>query len=288
MMKIHWNLKSRQGRTLGGNAMIFIFLCLSGVVMALPMVYIISSAFKPLDELFMFPPRFFVVNPTLDNFKNLTALLGSSSVPISRYFLNTVFITLATTVAHILVASLAAYVLEKRKFPGQKIIFNIIVLSLMFSGSVTAVPNYIILSRLGWINTYWAVIVPQVGSTLGLYLMKQFMCTVPDSLLESAKIDGAGELKIFWRIVMPIVKPAWLTLIIMLFQSIWGITGSGVLFDEELKPLNYAIGQIISGGISRTGVGSAVTFLMMLVPLSVFLITQSNIIETMATSGMKD
>ena len=287
-MKIHWNLKSRQGRTLGGNAMIFIFLCLSGVVMALPMVYIISSAFKPLDELFMFPPRFFVVNPTLDNFKNLTALLGSSSVPISRYFLNTLFITFATTVAHILVASLAAYVLEKRKFPGQKIIFSTIVLSLMFSGSVTAVPNYIILSRLGWINTYWAVIVPQVGSTLGLYLMKQFMCTVPDSLLESAKMDGAGELTIFWRIVMPIVKPAWLTLIIMLFQSIWGITGSGVLFDEELKPLNYAIGQIISGGISRTGVGSAVTFLMMLVPLSVFLITQSNIIETMATSGMKD
>lgn len=287
-MKIRWNLKSRQGRTLGGNAMIFIFLCLSGVIMALPMVYIISSAFKPLDELFMFPPRFFVVNPTLDNFKNLTALLGSSSVPISRYFLNTVFITFATTVAHIFVASLAAYVLEKRKFPGQKIIFSTIVLSLMFSGSVTAVPNYIILSRLGWINTYWAVIVPQVGSTLGLYLMKQFMCTVPDSLLESAKMDGAGELTIFWRIVMPIVKPAWLTLIIMLFQSIWGITGSGVLFDEELKPLNYAIGQIISGGISRTGVGSAVTFLMMLVPLSVFLITQSNIIETMATSGMKD
>ena len=256
--------------------------------MVLPMIYIISSAFKPLDELFMFPPRFFVRNPTLDNFKNLGSLLGESSVPISRYFMNTVFLTLVTTAAHIIIASLAAYVLEKRVFPGKNAIFSMIVLSLMFSSSVTSIPNYMILSKLGWINTYWAVIVPQVGSTLGLYLMKQFMCTVPDSLLESSRIDGAEEFTIFWKIVMPIVKPAWLTLIIMLFQSIWGLTGSNVLFDEQLKPINYAISQIISGGISRTGVGSAVTFLMMLVPLSVFIITQSNIIETMASSGMKD
>ena len=281
-------IKARPGRSLAGNVGIFIMLSVIGLFMLLPLVFTILQAFKPMDELFMFPPRFWVSNPTLENFRNLTVLLGDSAVPISRYFLNTVFIMLCTTIGHVLVASMAAYVLEKRNFPGKNFLFQTVILSLMFSGSVTGIPGYLILSKLGFIDTYWAIVIPGLGSTLGLYLMKQFMSNVPNSLLESARIDGAREFHIFRSIVMPMVKPAWLTLVILLFQTTWSTTGTGVIFSEQLKPFNYAIGQILSAGISRSGAGAAVTFIMMGVPLAVFIITQSNVIETMASSGIKE
>ena len=174
------------GRSLGGNLTVFLMLALIAAFMALPLIYVISNAFKPLDELFMFPPRFFVRNPTLENFSNLSALMNTSTVPIGRYLTNTIFLTVTTTVAHVLVASLAAYILEKRDFPGKEILFSMVVTSLMFSGTVTAIPNYLILSKLGMIDTYWAIIIHGIGSSLGLYLMKQFMGGVPNTLLESA------------------------------------------------------------------------------------------------------
>lgn len=276
------------GRSLGGNLTVFLMLALIAAFMALPLIYVISNAFKPLDELFMFPPRFFVRNPTLENFSNLSALMNTSTVPIGRYLTNTIFLTVTTTVAHVLVASLAAYILEKRDFPGKEILFSMVVTSLMFSGTVTAIPNYLILSKLGMIDTYWAIIIPGIGSSLGLYLMKQFMGGVPNTLLESAKLDGAGELFIFFKIAMPLVKPAWLTLIILEFQAMWAFTGSNVIFSEELKPFNYAISQIMSGGIARAGASAAVSLLMLIVPLSVFIVTQSNVLETMASSGIKE
>jgi ABC-type glycerol-3-phosphate transport system permease component len=157
----------------------------------------------------------------------------------------------------------------------------------MFNGAVTAIPNYLLMSYLGMIDTYWAVVLPVVGSTLGLYLMKNFMVQIPDEMLEAAKIDGAGELKTFWRVVMPLCKPAWITLIILSFQNLWGATGGVFIYTEELKPVSYVLIQMVSGGISRTGVSSAITFIMLLIPITVFVISQSNVIETMATSGVK-
>ncbi|MFC4099441.1 carbohydrate ABC transporter permease [Paenibacillus xanthanilyticus] len=280
--------KKRVNRSFMGSFALFVMLAVVGAFMALPLIYAINSAFKPLDEIFLFPPTLFVRNPTLTNFVDLMTLLGQSWVPFSRYIFNTFFITGMGVIGHVILASAAAYPLAKHVFPGKALMFQTVVLSLMFTGAVTSIPNYMIMSWLGLIDTYWAVIVPAFAYPLGLYLMKQFMEQLPDSLLEAAKIDGASEYRIFWQVVMPNVKPAWLTLVILLFQLLWGTDGNGFIYSEQLKTLHYASGQIIQGGIARAGVGAAVALILMSVPITLFVFSQSRIIETMATSGMKD
>jgi len=271
-----------------GDAMSFILLLGLGAFMALPLVLSISNSLKPLEELFVFPPRFLVNNPTFDNFHDVFVLMSQSWVSFSRYIFNTVFITVVGTVTHLLVASLCAFALAKHKFPGRKMVFGIIVTALMFSTQVTAIPNYLIMSELSLLDTYFALILPAVAKPLGLFLMKQFMEQIPDSLLEAARIDGAGEFSVFIKIGMPQVKPAWLTLIIFTFQDLWNLQGSNYIYSEPLKTLPYALSQISAAGISRAGATAAVTVIMMIVPIMVFIISQSNIIETMASSGIKE
>lgn len=288
MKKVKRRKKLRQNRSLGGDIAVYSVLIFVGIFMAFPLVYAINSAFKPLDEIFAYPPKLFVTNPTTDNFKDLMILMAESWVPFTRYIFNTVFITAMGTAGHLLVASMGAYVLAKYKFPGSKAFFNLVVTALMFNGYVTAIPNYLLISKLGLVDTYWAIIIPAFASPMGLFLMKQFMEGVPTALIEAAKIDGAKEWTIFTRIVMPMVKPAWLTLIIFSVQGLWNNKASTFIFSEELKTLPYALQQIINGGVSRAGIGSAVTLVMMIVPLAIFIFSESNIIETMASSGIKE
>ena len=276
-------------RSAGGDAGITFMLVIMGAFMFLPMLYVIMQSLKPLDELWMFPPRFYVKSPTLSNFGDLFSLMNDSWVPFSRYIFNTVFITLCGTFGNLLVASMAAYALAKMKFPGKNILFQIVVLSLMFHQTVNQLSNFIIMSALGMVDTYLAIIVPALAGTMGLYLMKQFMeSSVSDAVLESARLDGASEFKTFWVIAMPMVKPAWLTLIIESFKGLWNTGASIYIHSEELKTFNYAITQIVSAGIARAGAAAASTVVMMLVPITVFVLSQSQIIETMGTSGMKD
>lgn len=276
-------------RSVGGDAGIFTFLIIMGAFMFLPMIYVVMQSLKPLDELWMFPPRFYVVNPTFKNFTDLFSLLGDSWVPFSRYIFNTVFITAAGTFGNLVLSSLAAYAISKIPFPGRKGVFWLIQRSLMFTSTVTAIANFITLSTLNLIDNPFALIIPAWGSSMGLYLMKQFMdSSISDSVLESARLDGCSEFRTFWTIAMPMVKPAWLTLVIYSFQGLWNTGASPYIHSEQYKTLNYAIGQITAGGIARAGASAAGTVIMMLVPILVFVITQSNIIETMASSGMKD
>ena len=283
------NHKVVLARSAGGDASITFMLVLLGAFMFLPMVYVVMQSLKPLDELWMYPPRFFVVKPTLDNFGSLFQLMSLNWVPFSRYIFNTVFTSISGTFGHLFIASLAAYTLAKIKFPGGKAMFKTVQTSLMFHSTVTGITSFIIMSAFGWLDTYWAIIVPAWGSTLGLYLMKQFMDTaVPDTVLESARLDGASELKTYWVIAMPMVKPAWLTLIVYSFQALWNQGASMYIHSEQLKSFNYAIGQITAGGIKRAGASAASQVVMMLVPILVFVFSQSNIVETMGSSGMKD
>ena len=276
-------------RSRGGDAGITFILAILGAFMFIPMYYTVIQSLKPLDELWMFPPRFYVANPTGKNFKDLFTLMSGNLVPFSRYIFNTIFTSVAGTVGHLFLASLAAYAMAKIKFPGGRGMFKLVRTSLMFHSTVTSVTSFILMSALNIIDTYWAIIIPAWSSTLGLYLMKQFMDTnVTDAVLESSRLDGASELRTFWTIAMPMVKPAWLTLIIYSFQGLWNAGSSIYIHSEQLKSLNYAIGQITAGGIKRAGASAAATVIMMLVPISVFVITQSNIIETMGSSGMKD
>ena len=275
-------------RSRAGNALMFAVMIICGIFMAIPLVMIINNAFKPFDELFRYPPKLFVQNPTPDNFRDLMVLMNNSWVPFSRYLLNTFIIVGFGTIGHIILASMAAYPLAKIKLPGSKTLFNVVVLALMFNATVTSIPNYVIISKLGLNNTYWAIILPACASSLGLYLMKQFMEQIPDSLLESARLDGAGELKIYFTIVMPNVKPAWVTLAIFQFQAMWANTGSGFLRSEQFKPLQYALYQVSSGGVARQGAAAVVQLIIALIPITFFLLCQKQVIETMTTSGMKE
>ena len=276
-------------RSYGGDIGIGFFLLLMGLFLFLPMYYTVIQSLKPLDELWMFPPRFYVTSPTFKNFKDLFNLMNQSWVPFSRYIFNTVFISVTGTFGNLLLSSMCAYALAKIKFPGGKTIFAVIVASLMFHSTVSAIANFITLSALGWIDTYFARIIPAWCTSLGLYLMKQFMETnVNNAVLESARIDGATEWKTFWVIAMPMVKPAWLTLVCYSFKDLWNSGASIYIQSEQLKSFNYAVSQLVSDGISRQGASAAATVISMMVPILVFVITQSNIIETMGSSGMKD
>lgn len=278
--------KKRFSRSIGGNILIFLFLGILGFFMALPLIYAFVTAFKPVEEQFLFPPTFWVKRPTLGNFSTLFKLVSNLSVPFSRYIFNSLFVCMIGTVGHLFIASMAAYPLSMHNLK-IKWFFKLVVTALLFNGTVLWLPNYVVLAKIGAINTYFSLILPSLAMPLGLFLMKQFMEQLPSSIVESASIDGAGQFTIFWRIVMPAVKPAWLTLMVFAFQNIWNQNSTGMIFDEQLKTVNVAISSIASGSFVRAGASMAGSLLMMIPPILVFLISQSGVMETMAHSGVK-
>ena len=286
--KKHGVRRRHPNRSIGGDIGIYILLIIVAVLMVFPLVFLIGSSLKPLDELFKFPPTVFAQHPTTDNFSDLVVTMGQSWVPFSRYLTNTFFITFAGTFGHLIIASMAAFVLAKYEFPGGRLFFALVTTGLMFSGYVTGIPNYLIMSRLGMIDTYWALILPAFAAPIGLFMMKQFMESLPTALIEAAHIDGAGEFRIFWSIVMPNVKPAWLTVIIFSVQSLWNTSASTVIYSEAKKTLVFALQQIQAGGIARTGQTAAATVVIVSVPVIIFILSQSQILETVASSGIKD
>lgn len=280
--------RRKPNRSIWGDLGVYLLLIVVAIAMVFPLVFSVASSLKPLDELFRFPPRLFPQRVTLDNFSDLFVTLGQSWVPFSRYLVNTVVITFVGTAGHLIVASMAAFVLAKYDFPGSRLFFSIVVTALMFSGYVTGIPNYIIMSRLRMIDTHWAVILPAFAAPIGLFLMKQFMEGIPTALIEAAHIDGAGEFRIFWTIIMPVVKPAWLTMTIFSVQNLWNANAATVIYTESKKTLVYALNQIQAGGVARTGQAAAVTVIIMVVPIVIFIAAQNQILETMASSGLKD
>ena len=273
-------------RSKGGDLGITILLILLGALMFLPRWYLLIESLKPLGERNITPPLLYVIKPTAQNYIDLFSNINSTWVPISRYLFNTIIISVAATFGCLVFGSLTAYALSKIKFPGRVAMFKMIQWSLMISSTITGITNFFIFIWLGWLNTYWISIVPVWASTLGLYLMKQFIdANISDEMVEAARIDGAGEFRIYWQIVMPLVKPAWLTLLVTTFQQVWNAGASSYVWSEQLKTFNNAIATI--SGVSA-GASSAGSVVMMSVPIIIFIINQSKIVETMASSGMKD
>lgn len=283
-------LKSKQlNRSPVGNVMVYIILFIVGAFLALPLVYALASSVKPYEEIFLFPPKFYAINPTFNNFRDLLFLCSNSLVPFSRYIFNSLLVSSMVTVVHVVFASMAAYPLAKNEFVGKNTIFNIVVAALLFVPQVTFLPQYIIISRMKIINTLLAVIFPNIGLAMGLFLMKQFMEQIPNSIIEAPRMDGASELQILFRIIMPNVRPAWLTLSIFTFQAIWNNGGQSVLFDEQIKLLPAMLAQIMSESlIARMGVSMAATVFLMIPPIIFFIISQSKVIKTMAFAGIKE
>lgn len=280
-------------RSLAGNIVLAVFLISLGFLFFFPVLYMISQSLKPMNEMFIFPPRILVQKPTLNNFRDLSNVLANTLVPLSRYIFNALIVVVIGSVGHIIFASMCAFPLAKYNFPGAKIINSIIVYSLMFDATVTMIPNFITISKLGMLDSLSAIIVPSFATTLCLYLMINFMQQIPDSLLEAAQIDGAGYFRTHWTIVMPISKPVLVTAFIMIFQRLWTNTGDKFIYEERLKGFSYLVNQLSNGsvtgvGASYGGILAAAQIIMFLVPVIVFLFMQNNVISTMATSGMKE
>lgn len=276
------------GGSRGGDIGIFILLLLVGVFMLFPIYFSIIQSIKPVEELFLFPPKLYVMRPTSQSFQDMLKVAGSMDVPFARYVFNSVFISVVVTVAQLIFSSSAAYVLAKVKAPGIKFMNKVIEVALLFTSSVTYIVQYIVMAKMGIIDTYFALTLPFIATPMGLFLMRQFMGQIPESMIEAAKLDGASHLRICWQIVMPNVKPAWLTLMIFAFQGAWQITGYLFVYSEQLKPIPVVMQQIAASGLARAGVSYATVVVLMLPPMILFLILQSNVVETMAHSGLKD
>lgn len=279
----------RYTRSTAGSIGYFMILILAGIFMVFPLFYCVITSFKPLDELLIFPPKFFVSRPTLSNYTVLPALLSNLQIPISRYIYNSIFIAVVSTFLTIIAGSMAAFTFSKSKVRGRKLLFMIVQIMLLYNSYTLSVPQYLIFSNLKMIDSYWVYILPAVPSAVNCFLMKQFMdVSVPDTLMEAARIDGAGVGRIYWQIVMPIMKPAWMTVLLFSFQNMWSAVPGGTVFSEQLKTLPYVMSSVTAGGIARSGSSMAITVLLMIPPIVVFLFTQSNVMETMSNSGIKE
>lgn len=276
------------GKKAGGTVFIFILLLVLGAFMILPLYLTLVMSVKPVEELFVFPPKLYTLNPTLDNFKDMFDTLNEMWVPFSRYVFNSVFVTAAVTVSQCVFSAMAAFVLAKYKFPGSRFLNSVIIIALLYQSNVIYIMQYIVMNKLHLINTYWALILPSVASPICVFLMRQSISQLPDSIIESAKVDGAGAFTICWKIVMPNQKPALMTLIIFAFQAAWNIQGGSFVYDESLKTLPTVVQQAAESGLARAGVAMASSVFMLLPPVIIFMAAQKYVIETMAYSGIKE
>jgi ABC-type glycerol-3-phosphate transport system permease component len=276
----------------GAQFAILLVLTLVSVFMLLPLVYVVNQAFKPLHELLLFPPTFIVRQPTLQNFVDLLAVTETTFVPATRYLLNSIIVTLLATAGMVVTGSLCAYPLSKHRVPGSKLFFGAIMLSLLFVEEVVAIPRFVIVQSLGIMNTYWGHVLPMIALPVGVFLLKQFMDQVPQELVEAAKIDGATEIGIFARVMLPLVAPAMATITIIAFQTAWGNMETSALFMQEdsMKTLAFFLSTLtpnLSNSVVRQGAAAAGALLLFLPSLIVFLLYQRKFIATMAHSGIK-
>ena len=280
--------RKKYGGSLGGDIAIFILLFLVGLFMLFPIYLSVIQSLKPSEELFMFPPKLYVMRITDQNYVDLLNTASNMWVPFSRYIFNSVFVAVVVTITQLIFSSSAAYALAKAHFQGQKALNKIIEIALLFTSTVTFIMQYMVMAAMGLIDTYFAITLPFIATPMGLFLMRQFMGQIPDAVIEAAKLDGAGHWRTCWQIVMPNVKPAWLTLMIFAFQGAWQITGYSFIYNEALKPIPTVMQQISASGIERAGVAAAAVVITMIPPMLVFVFCQSNVLETMASSGLKD
>jgi ABC-type glycerol-3-phosphate transport system permease component len=270
-----------------------VFLIPLAAFMALPIIFIVFHAFKPIDELFAYPPRFFVQKPTLQNFADLFGLANASGVPMSRYLFNSIVTTLIVVILTIIISTMAGYALSKKNFKLKKTIFEINTLALMFVPAAVAIPRYLLIEEMGLINNFLVHILPLLAMPIGLFLVKQFIDQIPDELVEAAKLDGASDFHIFTRIIIPLVKPAIATIAILSFQLVWNSTESSTLYvnDEGIKTFSFYMStltsQVSGNAVAGQGMSAAASLIMFVPNLVIFVILQSQVMNTMAHSGIK-
>ena len=274
-----------------GQIKILVILLPLALFMALPIVFIINHAFKPMEELFAFPPTFFVRNPTLDNFTKLIKFSRSAGIPLTRYLFNSLIVTVLTVGLSLLLTTCAAFAFSKIKFRGRNLMLQINQIAIMFVATAVLIPRYMVISRLGMIDTVLAHMLPLVAMPVALFLVKQFVDQVPDSLIEAAHLDGASDLQVYWHIILPVIRPAVATAMVLVFQQVWTNLETSNYFtnDESMKTLTFYMNTLVnaSNGVAGQGVAAAASLIMFIPNLILFIICQNAVMNTMATSGIK-
>lgn len=265
----------------------FIIIAVSAFTL-LPIIYTVSTSFKPMDELFLFPPRFIVRNPTFANFENLVASLNSQTVPFTRFIANSLVTTLVTVLATVVVCSMGAYAVAKLKPRGSKLFASMIIAALMFSGHVTLIPTYMIVNYMGLVDTLASLIIPKIAVAYNFFLMQQFITQIPNEILESSRMDGANEMRVFWQIVMPNLKPAWSTLVVLSFVVNWNDYFTPLIFisSQQLKTMPVAL-QTLGSSIAMAGAVAAASCIMIIPTIVLYAVMQKKVAETMMYSGIK-
>lgn len=259
--------------------------------MALPIIFIVNHAFKPMEELFAFPPTFFVKNPTLDNFTKLIKFSRASGIPLSRYLFNSLLVTVITVLLSLLLTTMSAFALSKIRFRGRETALKINQLAIMFVATAVLIPRYLVICGLGLIDTVWAHVLPLLAMPVALFLVKQFTDQVPDSLIEAAHLDGANDFQVYLKVVVPIIRPAIATATVLVFQQVWTNMETSSYFtnDESMKTLTFYMNTLVNANntVAGQGVAAAASLIMFLPNLILFIICQSGVMNTMATSGIK-
>lgn len=282
-------IKRKLQKVTFGWIVVYVVMISLAVVTSLPLVYMVVTAFKPIEELLRFPPQFFVHRPTLKNFSDLFTTLDSQTVPFTRYLFNSVFTTVISVALTLVICSMGAYAIEKVRMKGSRFFSNLIVSALMFSPPAAQIPIYMIVARTGMMNTYWALIVPALATPMYFFLIKQFISQLPEALLESARLDGASEFRILFSIVVPSIKPALATVTVFAFIANWNNANGSVIYitDQAMKTLPYALSTITSGGLARAGAAAAASLLITLPTVIVYLVMQGQVMKTMMFAGIK-
>lgn len=261
------------------------------IFMALPLVFIANHAFKPMDELFAFPPTFFVRNATLDNFTKLIKFSRTAGVPLSRYVFNSVIVTILTVGLSLLFTTCAAFALAKLKFKGRNLMLQINQLAIMFVATAVLIPRYLVICKMGLIDTVWAHVLPLVAMPVALFLVKQFVEQIPDSLIEAAYMDGATDFQVYRKVIIPMMKPAIATAAILAFQQVWTNmeTSNYFINDDSMKTLTFYMNSLVNANntVSGQGIAAAATLIMFVPNLIFFIFVQNSVMNTMANSGIK-
>jgi ABC-type glycerol-3-phosphate transport system permease component len=269
---------------------LYLYLIPIAIFMGAPIVYIINHAFKPMEELFAFPPTFFVKNPTLDNFTKLLKFSRSAGIPLSRYVFNSLLVTVLTVGLSLLLTTCAAFAFSKIKFKGRNLMLQINQIAIMFVATAVLIPRYLVISNLGLIDTVFGHVLPLVAMPVALFLVKQFVDQVPDSLIEAAQLEGAGSFKIYRKIIIPLIKPAIATGAILVFQNVWNNIETSSLFtsSEGVRTLAFYMNTLSTAGtVQGQGMAAAAALIMFIPNLLLFIVMQSSVMNTMAHSGLK-
>ena len=272
-----------------GWVTVYTFMIVLALVMALPLIYMVVTAFKPIEELLLFPPRFFVKHPVLTNFSDLFETLDSQTVPFTRYLFNSLFTTVVTVVLTLAVCVMGAYAIEKVRMRGSSLFGTVVVYALMFSPPAAQIPIYMVVAQTGMLDTYWALIIPSLATPMYFFLLRQFISQLPEVLLESARLDGASEYRILGSLIIPMVKPALATVTVFAFIANWNNSGGSAIYitDQAMKTLPYALSTITSGGLARAGAAAAASLLITFPTILVYLLMQAQVMKTMVFAGIK-